>query len=131
MSQPKLPPRIMSGYVATQQQGSVLILPLENMGTSLVGAAITDHVNAQGLCKTGSVPHWLWGYGDLVPPLTRNNILSSRPCALPRQHSGAGPGGGGVGKPTPGHECWRADPDTGTEVSLLIPLTVGKVAHKP
>ena len=117
----KSQPKAMSASVAVEQQGSV------SMG----------HITTR---KHGDIPGWGSHHGpcecpgsvqDLVPPLTRNNILSSRPCALPRQHSGAGPGGGGVGKPTPGHECWRADPDTGTEVSLLIPLTVGKVAHKP
>lgn len=32
----------------------LLIVPLENMGMSLVGAAVRDHVGVQGPCRTGS-----------------------------------------------------------------------------
>lgn len=34
-----------------------LTLPLENMEMSLVGAAIGDHVDIQGLCKIVPAPH--------------------------------------------------------------------------
>ena len=42
-----------------------LTLPLENMGMSLVRVAPRDHLDVQGLCRTGSAPPplevALWG----------------------------------------------------------------------
>lgn len=53
-----------------QQEGLVsiprLILPLEIMGTALVGAATWDHINGQG--PIGPAPHWLQQAGELIPP---------------------------------------------------------------
>lgn len=37
----------------------VNVLPIENMGTSLVRAAARDHVDVQWLCIAGLAPHWI------------------------------------------------------------------------
>lgn len=47
-----------------------LVLPLENLGTSLVGAATGDYMDVQELCRTDSTPHWLWHSGELAPSIT-------------------------------------------------------------
>lgn len=47
-----------------------LILPLQNMGTFLVLKAAEDNLDAQQLCRTGPMPHWLKGSGELAPSLT-------------------------------------------------------------
>lgn len=61
-SQPELLLKTMSGSMATQWQVlmSMVLLPLENMGKSLVGAAYGDHMDVQGLPRTSPTPHhWL------------------------------------------------------------------------
>lgn len=39
-----------------------------------------EHMDVQGPCRTGSVPHWLWRFGQLGPPLT---------CCAPQESSPA------------------------------------------
>lgn len=56
------------------------------METSLVGAATEDHVDVQGLCKTGPTPYCTWHSGELVPSLTSDRTrrvdLESDPVVL-------------------------------------------------
>lgn len=60
-----------------------LILPLENMGTSMVGAAARDQEDVQGLYQTGSASHWLSYSGDLLPAAALVEL--TLPCTLPGQ----------------------------------------------
>lgn len=41
-----------------------------------------DHVDIQGMCRTGPAPHWLGHSGEIAPSFTSSII----------QHSGAGAG---------------------------------------
>ena len=45
------------------------------METSLVWAAIGNHVDVQGLRRTGPAPHWLQCSGELAPSLTVELLL--------------------------------------------------------
>lgn len=88
-SQPEVPLRAMSEFMVTYHRE---LVPLENMGMSVVGAA-TGY--------PGAVHNWPYpsldvASGELAPSLTRGSIWKSRPCASPRQHSGASSGGWGV-----------------------------------
>jgi hypothetical protein len=84
-----------------------LMLPVENMGMSLVGAATGDHMDVQGLCRTIPTPHWLWHSRELVPSLTRDSTQESALHAFPRQYTGPGPGGGGMGELLQSHKSRR------------------------
>lgn len=66
----------------------------------------------QGLCRTGSAPHWLLCSGELSSPFTSSSTQKSKPCTLPRQHNGPDPRGKGtvqVSGPS-GYECGRDGP---------------------
>lgn len=77
--QPMLALRAMSGLISLW-----LILQLQTMKASLIGVATWNHVDVQGLWRTGPAPHWLLA-------LWRDGATSHLlPCNLPRQHSGAG-----------------------------------------
>jgi hypothetical protein len=76
-----------------------LILPLENTGMSLIGAAYWHHENVQGLYIAGPVPYWMWCSGELAPSLASGSTWENELCTSPGQHSTADPGGRGVGEP--------------------------------
>ena len=86
------------------------------------------HLDVQRLCITGPNPHRMWHFEELALSLTAGSPWENRPCTLPRQHSGAGPGGRGMGEPAPrAVECGRADPTTclpwsGTSAEVIAPL---------
>ena len=56
-SQPELPLGAMSRSVTMQQQGSVTHITAREPSKSLVRAAAEDHMDVQGLCRTGPTPH--------------------------------------------------------------------------
>jgi hypothetical protein len=58
-------------------------------------------MDVQVLYRTVPAPPWLQWSGGLVPPLTRGSTLDSRLYILPKQQSGASPGGRGAGGPAP------------------------------
>lgn len=109
------------GSMAMQQQGSalmsiVVIVPPENMGMSLLRAAAEDYLDVKWSWTVQNWPHptldvILWRGG----PISHLQQLSGEwPCAPPRQHRGAGPGGRGASElswPT-GHKLRRASLST-------------------
>ena len=50
-----------------------------------------DCLDFQGLCRTGPDIHQLGLSGEEAQSLSSSGLSESRPCTLPRQHSGAGP----------------------------------------
>ena len=56
-SQPELPLGAMSRSVTMQWQGSVTHITAREPSKSLVRAAAEDHMDVQGLCRTGPTPH--------------------------------------------------------------------------
>lgn len=79
---------------------SKLHITTRDHGNSLVLATAGDHVDAQGLRRTGPVPYWLWQSGEVAPPLTSESSAESRPCAAAGQRIGAGSGNRGAGAGT-------------------------------
>jgi hypothetical protein len=78
-----------------------LIIPLENMGMSLVKEAAGNH----GGCPE-TVHNWPYSSlkgncGALAPSVTDGNTWESRSCTLHRQHSGAGLGDRDIEGPVP------------------------------
>lgn len=71
-SKPELPLRATARSEAISQQGLVVsmsityILPLEDMGMSLVRAATSNHLDAQVLFKIDLVSHWLQHLGKMA-----------------------------------------------------------------
>lgn len=62
--------RAMSGHAAAGVSVDIYGSPLETVGDIPGLGSHLDHVDAQGLCRTGLALHWLWHCGELVPPLT-------------------------------------------------------------
>lgn len=51
----------------------------------LVEATAGDHVDVQGLCITGPIPHWMWLSGELAPSLIMASL--GRAGAMPHPGS--------------------------------------------
>lgn len=92
-TQPELPLRAMSGSITMERHGSLLMfmnhITITKHGDFLDWDSCQNHVDVPGMCRTGPTVHWLGHYGELISSLTSSII----------QHSGAGLGGHGVGKP--------------------------------
>jgi hypothetical protein len=115
-SQPELPRRVMFGCGLTRQRGqcrhSSSHYHQRTLACPWLGYLLGTHACPAAVI-TGSTSHRMWNSGE--PPHLSPVAAFGRvggPCASPRQHSGAGPGGGGMGEPGGGCEYGRADPAT-------------------
>jgi hypothetical protein len=78
--------RAMSRFVATRQQGlvSMVHIATRKHGDIPGWAAAGEHMDVQGLCRTGPALHWMRCSAELVLPLTGSSTRKSRLCALPK-----------------------------------------------